>query len=455
MGYCPCFGRKKSVQLKREEKPEFNSSTVLNLSEFSSDKPNAIEPSLLIDTLESSHQSLLIDPLESSHRSNADQSNTDEESRPEPSLSIDPLDSSSNQSITFRYRELAKITNDFRILIGQGGFGMVYKGKIEGTGQCVAVKRLNETSFQGDKEFLVEVLMLSLLRHPNLVHMIGYCAEGNQRLLVYEFMPLGSLEMHLHELEPGMEPLDWNTRMKIALGAAYGLDYLHNVADPPVIYRDLKSSNILLDNDFIPKLSDFGLAKFGPEGDDSHVLTRVMGTQGYCAPEYSLTGKLTKYSDIYSFGVVMLELITGKKAFDSSRERGKESLSYWAWPLLRDRKNIFQLADPSLNGQFPKSVFRMAAEVACLCLHEHGRSRPGTSEIVRALEYLISHPHFLTRKSKKMRDMVTTTGEEEESTTMNEANLIKDLERQRAIAEAKSWGEACRGRHDGLGGIEQ
>ncbi|XP_047317936.1 probable serine/threonine-protein kinase PBL7 isoform X3 [Impatiens glandulifera] len=211
MGYCPCFDRKKSVQLKREEKPEFNSSTVLNLSEFSSDKPNTIEPSLLIDTLESSHQSLLIDPLESGHRSNADQLNTEEESRPEPSLSIDPLDSSSNQSITFRYRELAKTTNDFRILIGQGGFGMVYKGKIEGTGQCVAVKRLYETSFQGDKEFLVEVLMLSLLRHPNLVHMIGYYVEGNQRLLVYEFMPLGSLEMHLH----GNITRTWNGAIRL------------------------------------------------------------------------------------------------------------------------------------------------------------------------------------------------------------------------------------------------
>ncbi|RZR97983.1 hypothetical protein BHM03_00027282 [Ensete ventricosum] len=168
--------------------------------------------------------------------------------------------------------------------------------------------------------------MLRMLHHPNLVNLIGYCADGDQRLLVYEYMSMGSLEDHLHA---DKEPLDWNTRMKIAAGAAKGLEYLHNKASPPVIYRDLKSSNILLDKSFHPKLSDFGLAKLGPVGDKSHVSTRVMGTYGYCAPEYAMTGQLTVKSDIYSFGVVLLELITGRKAVETTKSHAEQNLVSW------------------------------------------------------------------------------------------------------------------------------
>ncbi|KAK1295590.1 Serine/threonine-protein kinase PBS1 [Acorus calamus] len=168
---------------------------------------------------------------------------------------------------TFTFRELAAATKNFRAecFLGEGGFGRVYKGRLESIGQAVAVKQLDRNGLQGNREFLVEVLMLSLLHHPNLVNLIGYCADGDQRLLVYEFMPLGSLEDHLHDLPPEKEPLDWNTRMKIAAGAAKGLEYLHDEANPPVIYRDFKSSNILLDEGYHPKLSDFGLAKLGPQ----------------------------------------------------------------------------------------------------------------------------------------------------------------------------------------------
>ncbi|PSS01487.1 Serine/threonine-protein kinase [Actinidia chinensis var. chinensis] len=225
---------------------------------------------------------------------------------------------------TFTFRELANATKNFRpeCLLGEGGFGHVYRGQLESTGQAVAVKQLDRNGLQGNREFLVEVLMLSLLHHPNLVNLIGYCADGDQRLLVYEFMPLGSLEDHLHDIPPNKEPLDWNTRMKIAAGAAKGLEYLHDKANPPVIYRDLKSSNILLDEGYHPKLSDFGLAKLGPVGDKTHVSTRVMGTYGYCAPEYAMTGQLTLKSDVYSFGVVFLEIITGRKAIDNNRAAG-------------------------------------------------------------------------------------------------------------------------------------
>ncbi|CAH2074414.1 unnamed protein product [Thlaspi arvense] len=167
---------------------------------------------------------------------------------------------------TFTFSELATATRNFRkeCLIGEGGFGRVYKGYLPSTSQTAAIKQLDHNGLQGNREFLVEVLMLSLLHHPNLVNLIGYCADGDQRLLVYEYMPLGSLEDHLHDISPGKQPLDWNTRMKIAAGAAKGLEYLHDKTMPSVIYRDLKCSNILLGDDYHPKLSDFGLAKLGP-----------------------------------------------------------------------------------------------------------------------------------------------------------------------------------------------
>ncbi|CAK9155529.1 unnamed protein product [Ilex paraguariensis] len=232
---------------------------------------------------------------------------------------------------TFTFRELATATKNFRqeCLVGEGGFGRVYKGRFEKTGQVVAVKQLDRNGLQGNREFLVEVLMLSLLHHPNLVNLIGYCADGDQRLLVYEYMPLGSLEDHLLDPPSDQAPLDWSTRMKIALHAARGLEYLHDKANPPVIYRDLKSSNILLDKEFNAKLSDFGLAKLGPTGDNSHVSSRVMGTYGYCAPEYQRSGQLTVKSDVYSFGVVLLELITGRRAIDTTRRNEEQNLLSW------------------------------------------------------------------------------------------------------------------------------
>ncbi|KAL7232829.1 hypothetical protein ACSBR2_010774 [Camellia fascicularis] len=315
---------------------------------------------------------------------------------------------------------------------------------------------LNQAGLQGDKEFLVEVLMLSLLRHPNLVHLIGYCAEGNQRLLVYEFMPLGSLEYHLHDLTPHMVPLDWNTRMKIAEGAAKGLDYLHNEADPPVIYRDLKSSNILLDEGFNPKLSDFGLAKFVPEGDKSHVSTRVMGTHGYCAPEYAITGKLTKMSDIYSFGVVLLELISGQRALDTTRGRGKDMLVDWARPMLKDRTSFLQLADPNLKSQFSETVLCKAVEVASMCVRENPHSRPCMKDVVLALNYLTSH-HCDTngngargdkRRRARHRDAQVSENKvdfnDSENSPKETPTPDKDLERELAVAEAKMWGETWR-----------
>ncbi|KAL0402406.1 UNVERIFIED_CONTAM: Serine/threonine-protein kinase PBL27 [Sesamum latifolium] len=189
---------------------------------------------------------------------------------------------------TFTFDELGLANEGFRAdrILGEGGFSRVYKGRLESTNQIVAIKQFDRNGLQANREFLVEVLMLNVLRHPNLVNLIGNCADGDERFLVYEYMPLGSLEDHLHDLRPDKKRLDWNARMRIANGVAKGLEYLHNKADPPVIYRALKCSDVLLDEGYHPKLSNFGLAKLGPVGNKTHVYTRVMGTDGYCAPEY-------------------------------------------------------------------------------------------------------------------------------------------------------------------------
>lgn len=296
-----------------------------------------------------------------------------------------------NVARSFTFKELALATQNFREanLLGEGGFGSVYKGRLE-SGLVVAIKQLNLDGLQGHQEFIVEVLMLSLLHHKNLVNLIGYCTDGDQRLLVYEFMPMGSLENHLFDLEPGKKPLSWSTRLKIASGAAHGLEYLHCEANPPVIYRDLKSSNILLDNDFNPKLSDFGLAKLGPVGENTHVSTRVMGTYGYCAPEYAMSGKLTLKSDIYSLGVVLLELITGRKAYDNSKEAGEQNLVVWSRPFLKDRRKFVHMVDPLLNGQFSVRSLHHAVAITAMCIQEQASFRPIISDIVVALDYLVS-----------------------------------------------------------------
>ncbi|CAI9273339.1 unnamed protein product [Lactuca saligna] len=297
---------------------------------------------------------------------------------------------------TFTFRELAAATKNFRggdCLLGEGGFGRVYKGRLESSNQIVAIKQLDRNGLQGNREFLVEVLMLGLLHHPNLVNLIGYCADGDQRLLVYEYMPLGSLDDHLHDPLPGKKRVDWNTRMKIAAGAAKGLEYLHDKASPPVIYRDLKCSNILLGENYHPKLSDFGLAKLGPVGDNTHVSTRVMGTYGYCAPEYAMTGQLTLKSDVYSFGVVLLEIITGRKAIDNSKTGGEQNLVAWARPLFKDRRKFCQIADPSLEGQYPTRGLFQALAVAAMCVQDQPNMRPVIADVVTALTYLASQKY--------------------------------------------------------------
>ncbi|KAK7332794.1 hypothetical protein VNO80_29549 [Phaseolus coccineus] len=300
------------------------------------------------------------------------------------------VDTSNIQAQNFTFRELAIATKNFRqeCLMGEGGFGRVYKGTIPATGQVVAVKQLDRNGGQGSKDFLVEVLMLSLLNHENLVKLTGYCADGDQRLLVYEFMAGGSLEGLLLDRKSDEPPLDWFSRMKIASHAAKGLWYLHDKANPSVIYRDLKSSNILLDDDFNAKLSDYGLAKLAGKDKMNIVPTRVMGTYGYSAPEYVRTGNLTLKSDVYSFGVVLLELITGRRAVDTTRTHDEQNLVSWAQPIFRDPKRYPDMADPNLNKDFPEKDLNQAVAIAAMCLQEEAAARPLMSDVVTALSFL-------------------------------------------------------------------
>ncbi|KAF5945064.1 hypothetical protein HYC85_015292 [Camellia sinensis] len=308
----------------------------------------------------------------------------------------------------FTFNDLKFATRNFRpeSLLGEGGFGCVFKGWIEengtapvkpGTGLTVAVKTLNHDGLQGHKEWLflavlkchligqAEVSFLSDLIHPNLVKLVGYCIEDDQRLLVYEFMPRGSLENHLFRRSL---PLPWSIRMKVALGAARGLAFLHEEAKRPVIYRDFKTSNILIDADYNAKLSDFGLAKDGPEGDKTHVSTRVMGTYGYAAPEYVMTGHLTSRSDVYSFGVVLLEMLTGRRSMDKNRPNGEHNLVEWARPHLGERRKFYRLIDPRLEGHFSIKGAQKAAQLAARCLSRDPKARPLMSEVVEALKPL-------------------------------------------------------------------
>nr|BAG97972.1 unnamed protein product [Oryza sativa Japonica Group] len=303
----------------------------------------------------------------------------------------------------FTLAQLSAATDGFHEsnVVGEGGFGRVYRGRLEEGGQgLVAVKQLCHGGAQGTREFLVECMMLMMLHHPNLVSLVGYCADAGERLLVYEFLPRGSLDAHLFGRRPQEPPLalGWAARVRIAVGAARGLRYLHEVVTPPVIYRDLKASNILLDDDLNPRLSDFGLAKLGPVGDDTHVSTRVMGTYGYCAPDYAMSGKLNVKSDVYSFGVVLLELITGRRAFDAASSDSESEdhqrfllLRDWARPYLAgDRKRCFALADPALQGRYPRRAFYQLAVVASLCLRDNPNLRPSMTDVTRALDHVAS-----------------------------------------------------------------
>ncbi|KAL5228748.1 hypothetical protein ABZP36_017013 [Zizania latifolia] len=301
------------------------------------------------------------------------------------------------------FEELKEATNNFdpSCMLGEGGFGRVFKGVLT-DGTAVAIKKLTSGGHQGDKEFLVEVEMLSRLHHRNLVKLIGYYSnrESSQNLLCYELVSNGSLEAWLHGALGANCPLDWDTRMRIALDAARGLAYLHEDSQPCVIHRDFKASNILLENDFHAKVSDFGLAKQAPEGHANYLSTRVMGTFGYVAPEYAMTGHLLVKSDVYSYGVVLLELLTGRRPVDMSQPSGQENLVTWARPILRDKDILEELADPRLGGQHPKDDFVRVCTIAAACVSPEANQRPTMGEVVQSLK--------MVQRSVEFQESVST-----------------------------------------------
>ncbi|KAI4338857.1 hypothetical protein MLD38_023866 [Melastoma candidum] len=293
--------------------------------------------------------------------------------------------------------ELKDETDNFgsKALIGEGSYGRVYYANQKG--KAVAVKKLDVSSEpETNVEFLTQVSLVSRLKHENVVELLGYCVEGNLRVLTYEFATMGSLHDVLHGRKgvQGAQPgpaLDWIQRVKIAVDAARGLEYLHEKVQPSIIHRDVRSSNVLLFEDFKAKIADFNLSNQAPDMAARLHSTRVLGSFGYHAPEYAMTGQLTQKSDVYSFGVVLLELLTGRKPVDHTMPRGQQSLVTWATPRLSEDK-VKQCVDPRLKGEYPpKGVAKLAA-VAALCVQYEAEFRPNMSIVVKALQPLLKSP---------------------------------------------------------------
>ncbi|XP_057759287.1 proline-rich receptor-like protein kinase PERK1 [Arachis stenosperma] len=332
---------------------------------------------------------------------------------------------------TFTYEELARATDGFSDanLLGSGGFGYVHRGILP-NGKEVAVKQLKAGSGQGEREFQAEVEIISRVHHKHLVSLVGYCITGTQRLLVYEFVPNNTLEFHLHGR--GRPTMDWPTRLRIALGSAKGLSYLHEDCHPKIIHRDIKAANILLDFKFEAKVADFGLAKFSSDVN-THVSTRVMGTFGYLAPEYASSGKLTDKSDVFSYGVMLLELITGRRPVDKTQTFMEDSLVDWARPLLNralDEDDYDSLVDPRLQNEYdPNEMARMVA-CAAACTRHSAKRRPRMSQVVRALEGDVS----LADLNEGIKPGHSTMYSSHESSDYDTAQYKEDMRRFRKMA---------------------
>ncbi|AQL05192.1 Protein kinase superfamily protein [Zea mays] len=285
----------------------------------------------------------------------------------------------------FSYKELHAATNGFseENKLGEGGFGSVYWGKTS-DGLQIAVKKLKATNnSKAEMEFAVEVEVLARVRHKNLLGLRGYCAGADQRMIVYDYMPNLSLLSHLHGQFAGEVRLDWKRRVAVAVGSAEGLVYLHHEVAPHIIHRDIKASNVLLDSDFAPLVADFGFAKLVPEGV-SHMTTRVKGTLGYLAPEYAMWGKVSGACDVYSFGILLLELVSGRKPIERLPSGAKRTITEWAEPLIA-RGRLGDLVDPRLRGAFDAAQLARAVECAALCVQGEPDRRPDMKTVVRIL----------------------------------------------------------------------
>lgn len=286
---------------------------------------------------------------------------------------------SSSMFQKYSFKETKKATNNFNTIVGQGGFGTVYKAQFR-DGSVAAVKRMNKVSEQGEDEFCQEIELLARLHHRHLVALRGFCIEKHNRFLMYEYMENGSLKDHLHS--PGRTPLSWQTRIQIAIDVANALEYLHFYCDPPLCHRDIKSSNILLDENFVAKVADFGLAHASKDGSICFepVNTDVRGTPGYMDPEYVITQELTEKSDVYSYGVVLLELVTARRAIQDNK-----NLVEWSQIFMASESRLAELVDPSIGDSFDFDQLQTVVTIVRWCTQREARARPSIKQVLRLL----------------------------------------------------------------------
>ncbi|KAF3772457.1 STRUBBELIG-RECEPTOR FAMILY 6 protein [Nymphaea thermarum] len=317
---------------------------------------------------------------------------------PKRNITVKRIDMTSVNASVHSIADLQIATGSFSMdnLIGEGSFGRVYKAQFA-DGKVFAVKKVDSSSLpnQEPDDFMEVVFSISQLQHPNINELVGYCCEHSQYLLVYEFQENGSLHDYLHLVVDYTKPLTWNARVKIALGTARALEYLHEICSPSVIHKNLKSANILLDNDLNPHLSDCGLASLVPS--TNHQVSHQHSCSGYSAPEVAMSGDYTLKSDVYSFGVVMLELMTGRMPFDSSMPRHEQSLVRWATPQLHDIDALTKMVDPALKELYPVKSLSRFADVIALCVQPEPEFRPPMSEVVQSLVTLVQRANMSKR----------------------------------------------------------
>ncbi|XP_043707581.1 protein STRUBBELIG-RECEPTOR FAMILY 6-like [Telopea speciosissima] len=353
----------------------------------------SIQTSSMIDTktVETSALMNLRPPPIDRHKS------FDEDDLPIKPIVVKKANTAPISATMYSIADLQMVTDSFNVenLIGEGSIGRVYRAQFN-DGKVLAVKKIDSSvlSSQSSEDFIEVVSNISRLHHPNVTELVGYCSEHGQHLLVYEFHRNGSLHDFLHLSDEYSKPLTWNSRVKIALGTARALEYLHEVCSPSVVHKNFKSANILLDMELSPHLSDCGLANFIPNADQ--VLNHDMGS-GYSAPEVAMSGQYTTKSDMYSFGVVMLELLTGRKPFDSLRPRSEQSLVRWATPQLHDIDALSKMVDPALEGLYPVKSLSRFADVVALCVQMEPEFRPPMSEVVEALVRLVQRANMSKR----------------------------------------------------------